>query len=367
MLKNASLLQILVGFAATVIILAGIKMSGEIIVPFLLSLFIAVICSPIIKFMTSRKVPHWLAVTLLFLLILLLFLFLFGLINSSIREFNQSMPEYKILLAERLNDISVLAQKWRIPLTVDRETLLEKFDPSAIMNFARSLLVNFSNVVSNAFILILVVIFMLLEAPTAKHKFALVFSQDTLNVEEEERNLDLVLDGVIRYLGIKTVVSLITGVCVYILLELMGVQYAVLWATLSFLFNYIPNIGSIIAAIPIILQALLLNGFSTGFGVAVGVISINMLIGNILEPRLMGRTLGLSTLIVFLSLLFWGWLLGTVGMLLSVPLTMAIKIALEASPRTMRYAALLGDISEDTLEEVAITEAKEERDNPQNG
>ena len=125
-----------------------------------------------------------------------------------------------------------------------------------------------------------------------------------------------------------------------------------LWATLSFLFNYIPNIGSIVAAIPIILQALLLNGFSTGFGVSLGVISINMVIGNIVEPRLMGKTLGLSTLIVFLSLLFWGWLLGTVGMLLSVPLTMAIKIALESNPKTMRYAALLGDISEETLEKV---------------
>ena len=96
----------------------------------------------------------------------------------------------------------------------------------------------------------------------------------------------------------------------------------------------------------------MLNGFSTGFGVSLGVISINMVIGNIVEPRLMGKTLGLSTLIVFLSLLFWGWLLGTVGMLLSVPLTMAIKIALESNPKTMRYAALLGDISEETLEEV---------------
>lgn len=352
MIRNTSLNQVLVGFAATVIILAGIKLSGEIVVPFLLALFIAIICSPLIKFMTNRKIPHWLAITLLFLLILLVFFFLFGLINNSIREFNQSMPQYKILLAERLTDISTLAKRWNIPFSIEREVISEKFDPSIVMNFARSLLVNFSNVVSNAFVLILVVIFMLLEAPTAKHKFALVFSENLLNIKEEERNLDLVLEGIIRYLGIKTVVSLATGVCVYILLELMGVQYAVLWATLSFLFNYIPNIGSIVAAIPIILQALLLNGFSTGFGVALGVISINMVIGNIVEPRLMGKTLGLSTLIVFLSLLFWGWLLGTVGMLLSVPLTMAIKIALESNPKTMRYAALLGDISEETLEEV---------------
>ena len=124
-----------------------------------------------------------------------------------------------------------------------------------------------------------------------------------------------------------------------------GVQYAILWATLSFLLNYIPNIGSIIAAVPIIVQALLLNGFIVGLGVLVGVVVINVGIGSALEPRLMGKKLGLSTLVVFLSLLFWGWLLGTVGMLLSVPLTMALKIALEASPTTAKYAALLSDSS----------------------
>jgi len=119
-----------------------------------------------------------------------------------------------------------------------------------------------------------------------------------------------------------------------------------LWATLSFLLNYIPNIGSIIAAIPIIVQALLLNGFGIGFGVAIGVIAINMVVGNIIEPKMMGERLGLSTLVVFLSLLFWGWLLGTVGMLLSVPLTMALKIALESSPNTAKYACLLGDVED---------------------
>ena len=91
------------------------------------------------------------------------------------------------------------------------------------------------------------------------------------------------------------------------------------------------------------MQALLLNGFVVGLEVIIGVIAINMIIGNVLEPRLMGKKLGLSTLVVFLSLLFWGWLLGTVGMLLSVPLTMALKIALEASPTTVKYALLLGD------------------------
>lgn len=159
------------------------------------------------------------------------------------------------------------------------------------------------------------------------------------------------LQGVISYLGVKTITSLLTGVCIWLLLETLGVQYAVLWATLSFLLNYIPNIGSILASVPIIVQALLLNGFSIGFGVILGVITINMVIGNLIEPKMMGRRLGLSTLVVFLSLLFWGWVLGTVGMLLSVPLTMAFKIALESSPTTVKYALLLGDVPEDKLSE----------------
>lgn len=145
--------------------------------------------------------------------------------------------------------------------------------------------------------------------------------------------------------------SLLTGVCIWLLLEILGVQYAILWATLSFLLNYIPNIGSIIAAIPIIVQALLLNGFVVGLEVIIGVVAINMVIGNVLEPRLMGKKLGLSTLVVFLSLLFWGWLLGTVGMLLSVPLTMALKIALEAGATTAKYALLLGDSDNPTEKE----------------
>ncbi|MDO4626155.1 MAG: AI-2E family transporter [Pasteurellaceae bacterium] len=335
----------LIGTAALVIILAGIKLSVEIIVPFLLALFIAIICSPIINFMTARKVPHWLAIVLLFVLILLVFFFLFGLINNTVREFTASIPQYKILLAERISSLKALAEKWNLPFVVPQETLLNELDPSSLMNFVSRLLLNFSNVVSNAFVLILVVIFMLLEAPTAKRKFALAMSRSLDEVNKEERHIDRILQSVIRYLGVKSLICFLTGFSIWLLLQFAGVQYAILWATLCFLFNYIPNIGAIIAAIPIILQTFLLNGFPTGFGVTIGILILNMLIGNVLEPKLMGRSLGLSTLVIFLSLLFWGWLLGTVGMLLSIPLTMVIKIALESNPNTLRYAALLGDVS----------------------
>lgn len=342
--NNLNLHRTLLSIAAVIIILAGVKLAAEIVVPFLLALFIAIICSPIIKSMTIRRVPHWLAMVLLFVLISLIFFFLVGLINSSAREFTQSIPQYKTLLSERVNDIMALAQRFNLPVNFSKEAIQDNFDPSIIMNFVSRLLLNFSGVVSNTFVLILVVVFMLAEAPTMKHKFAKILTSTPNDVEKEERHIDRILQGVIGYLGIKSITSLMTGVGIFILLEACNVQYAILWATLSFLLNYIPNIGSIIAAIPIIVQALLLNGFGAGFGVLVGVIGINMVIGNVIEPRMMGKRLGLSTLVVFLSLLFWGWLLGTVGMLLSVPLTMALKIALESSQNTVKYAALLGDV-----------------------
>ncbi|MCK3655848.1 hypothetical protein A4G19_08780 [Pasteurellaceae bacterium Macca] len=345
-MEQSSLSRILVSMAALVIILAGVKMAAEIVVPFLLSLFIAIICSPLINVMTSRKIPLWLAISLLFALCVMSFFFLAGLINSTIREFTLSIPQYKILLSERIGDLIRLAQHWNIPLSISRESVLEQLDPSVIMNFVSRILLSFSGVVTNIFVLLLVVVFMLFEAPTAKHRVALLMRG---RVGMNENQIDRVLKGVINYLGIKTFVSLLTGVSVWILLEVAGVQYAVLWGTLSFLLNYIPNIGSIIAGVPIVLQALLLNGFPVGLGVASGVVAINMVVGNVIEPRMMGRTLGLSTLVVFLSLLFWGWLLGTVGMLLSVPLTMALKIALESSPKTLGYAGLLGDIDESRL------------------
>ena len=137
------------------------------------------------------------------------------------------------------------------------------------------------------------------------------------------------LDNTQRYMAIKAFTSLITGVLIGISMALMGVDYAVLWGFLAFLLNFIPNIGSIIAAVPAVLMTLLQLGGGSAVSVAIIFLAVNMLIGNVIEPRVMGRGVGLSSLVVFLSLVFWGWLLGPVGMLLSVPLTMLVKFAAE--------------------------------------
>ena len=145
-----------------------------------------------------------------------------------------------------------------------------------------------------------------------------------------------------RYIAIKTSVSLATGLLATSCLWILGVDFPSLWGLLAFLLNYVPNIGSFIAAIPPLLLALIQLGPGAATGVAVGFFAINVFMGNGVEPRFMGRGLGLSTLVVFVSLVVWGWILGPVGMLLSVPLTMTAKIALEANPGTEWLAHLLG-------------------------
>ena len=144
--------------------------------------------------------------------------------------------------------------------------------------------------------------------------------------------------------------SLVTGVLVTVLLKMLGVNFAIMWGLVAVLLNFIPTIGSIIAAVPAVLLALVQLGLMSAAWVAGGYLIINVLIGNILEPKIMGSGIGLSALVIFVSMAFWGWVLGPVGMLLSIPLTMTCKIALAGNPETRWLALLLGSNRDAAME-----------------
>lgn len=340
--------------ASVIVILAGVRTAADFVVNVLLALFIAIVCAPLIRWQTERKVPHWLAVSALFALVFAVISVLFGMVRAAARTFVASAPYYRELLTQRMGSLQEMLSRFNLPLEFSPTMLNEYLDPSAIMGSASGLLMGITDIAGNTFIVLMLVVFMLFEAQNGIHRLSLAFSRNSADAVRQEEHIRRILNGIIRYLGLKTLMSLMTGVLIYILLRLCGVQYAILWGTLAFLLNYIPNIGSIVAAVPMILQALVLNGMDVGAAVAIGVFTVNMVIGNVVEPKLMGRTLGLSTLVVFLSLLFWGWLLGKVGMLLSVPLTMAVKIVLESGANTRRYAALLGDVEETALHNAEV-------------
>lgn len=223
--------------------------------------------------------------------------------------------------------------------TTDDSLSPRSFDIEArAMSYLRSVLSGLANLLSNALIILITVIFMLLEASRipAKLKAAFGTSHPLL------ANIKEIIDDVRRYMVIKTTTSALTGISVVALSLLLDIPYGLLWGVVAFLFNFVPNIGSIIAAIPPILLALVEPGqgpMQAG-AIAFGYVVINSVISYAIEPRYMGQGLGLSTLVVFLSLIFWGWVLGPVGMLLSAPLTMIVKIVLMNSDDT-RWLAIL--------------------------
>jgi AI-2 transport protein TqsA len=333
--KTSGAAKILIVTAALFVVFAGIKMAANILVPFLLSVFIAIICNPLIARASRYKIPKVLAVLLVIALFVIIALSLAGLVGKSLTELSLKLPEYReqltgqfVWLTEKLAEKNII---------ISSAVLIEYFDPAAAMGLAADMLSGLGSVMANLFLIIITVIFMLFEASTLPKKLHFALADPDMRLKQ----IDRFLTSVNNYLAIKTLVSIATGIVVSLMLWAFGLDFFLLWGVLAFLLNYIPNIGSIIAAVPAMSLAVLQLGIPEAGLIGLGYFVINMVMGNIVEPRYLGRGLGLSTLVIFLSLIFWGWLLGSVGMLLSVPLTMIIKIGLENSEEGRWFAILL--------------------------
>ncbi|MDR9891405.1 AI-2E family transporter [Pseudenterobacter timonensis] len=330
-------LKLVIMLGMLVIILTGIRFAADIIVPFILALFIAVILNPLVQRMGRLRLPRVVAITLLISIIVLGMVLLLAYLGTSLNELTRTLPQYRSSLAVPLQQLEPWLQRAGIGVSV--EELLKYIDPNAAMSLVTGLLAQLSNAMSAIFLLLLTVVFMLLEVPQLPAKLQPLMSRPAEGMGAIQR----AVDSVSRYLVLKTAISIITGLVVWGMLAALGVRFAFIWGLLAFALNYIPNIGSVLAALPPIAQVLVFNGFYDALIVLGGYLLVNLVFGNILEPRVMGRGLGLSTLVVFLSLIFWGWLLGPVGMLLSVPLTIIVKIALEQTEGGRSIALLLSD------------------------
>ncbi len=334
--SSTSVSRFLISFAAFVIVIAGLKLSSHFIVPILLAIFFSIVCLPIFLFFRKKGLPSWLALIIVFFLIVIVIAAAGVLIGSSVQGFSNNLPFYQqrlSLLAEK-----TLTVASDIGIKLPKEKLLKLFNPGTLVRYIGTSLKSFGNVMSSSFFVILFVIFVLLEASVFSKKLHHILkSPDTASYFET------FLNNVTRYMALKTLLSLITGLCAAVLLLIVGVDFALLWGFGAFFLNFIPTIGSLIAAIPPIIITLIQFGVGKTIVVMIGYAVINVLIGNVVEPRAMGKKLGLSTLVVFLSLVFWGWVFGPVGMFLSVPLTMVVKIALDSQEQTRWVAILLSD------------------------
>lgn len=334
--------NLLLALAALVIIIAGLKLGASLLVPLILSLFIAVICTTPVQWLQRLGLGRRMAV-LVTLLILGVWIMLLGsLLAGSIATFMEVLPDLEQqLLAQYYALISWAPQ---LGGYMQPDSITTWLDMSTLSRFVPTLLDSIGSLISQSLLIILLVGFMLFETLHFRDKVLQALDDPAPSL----RRFNEFSYTLKRYLAIKTLISLATGVLVYVSCLVIGVGFPLLWATLAFCLNYIPNIGSALAAIPAVLLTLVMpeGGIWDALALAIAYLIINFVIGNLIEPRVMGQTLGLSTLVAFLSLVVWGWILGPVGMLLSVPLTMTLKIALNSHPETRWLAQLLGGSAE---------------------
>lgn len=326
--------------ASFIIVIAGMKAASSILVPFFLAVFIAVICAPPLFWLQRKGVPKILALVLILVAILIVGLLFGALIGPSLNSFLISLPDYQERLSAHIAaSISWLREKG---VNIPQEEVAGTLHPGWVMSLAGGIFSALSSVLANAFLILFMVVFILLEVADFPKKLRIVLK----NPERSLSAVEKFSQSAKRYLVIKTLISVAIGVVIWLWLLILGVNYPVLWATLSFLLNYVPNIGSIIAALPVALLALVQLGVGSALLTVLGFVVVHLVVGNVIEPKLTGKGLSLSTLVVFLSLVFWGWILGPIGMILSVPMTSLVKIALESYEGTRGLAIMLGSYSE---------------------
>ncbi|MEM6822261.1 MAG: AI-2E family transporter [Verrucomicrobiota bacterium] len=347
--------------ASLVVIVAGLKFGAPLLVPIFLALFLAILSFPLLFWLKSKKVPNWLAILLAVMANMAIAIFLVLLAIQSVSNFQERAPKY----TEKFNRLVEVTQQnlneGKFPAA--EYLSLDLVNPEAVLGFAQDTLAQIMSVVSSGFLVMLIMIFVLGEATSFSEKLKYV-SDRKGGDDADPGRFQKITREVVQYLVIKTVVSMGTGLVIGTGVAILGLDFPVLWGLLAFALNYVPTVGSVLASIPAIALAIVQPGadalitssvdpslmidWGRVMGVACVYISVNIVFGNFIEPMLMGRRLGLATVVVILSLVFWGWVWGPVGMLLSVPLTMIIKIMLENTEDLEWIAVLLSQWPLDT-------------------
>lgn len=324
----------LLGAAAAAVIVAGLKMASAVFVPVTIALFLAMASLPLLRWQLRHRVPSALAVTVTALADLAVIAFFGWLLAVAFHDITREFPRLEPEVMEILDGgIAWLeargfpASDWISPAS---------FEPGALVDLVGTTFVGVATFVSGVVLVALLVVFMLLESLEIGDKLAHALGTEPGVLGRYGR----ITRDVRRYLLLKTLVSLATGLSVGIWVAILGLAFPVFWGFLAFLCHYIPNVGALLAAVPAIAFSAIQLGLGRTLAVAAGYAVFNLLWGNIVEPNLMGRRLRLSPLVVFVSLVFWGWVWGAAGMVLSVPITMAFKIAFENSPN-LKWLALL--------------------------
>lgn len=318
----------LLRIAAVAIIMLGLKMASALITQILIIIFIAVVISPIYYLLRRLRFPNWLAlITLISSMVCFTFFGIMSFITQTIQKFADKIPDYYNQFMQIVREVTSWLAGHDIIIPEKVVDYIANFGVEQIMPFVKGVTPFMVSMLQQIIVILIVVSFILCELSSLPKK---VRAFRWVNDDIYDRLLRVVLD-IRHYMGIKTLISATTGFAIYIGLKFLGVPSAEILGLVAFILNFVPVFGSIIATIPAIILASI-NSDDTGTIIYVVLLYlfVNQILGNILEPKFMGTGFGISPVVVLLAVLVWGWTLGPVGMLLAVPLTMAVKSSLDS-------------------------------------
>lgn len=322
-----------VALASIVIVALGLRYAGGVVLPVLTALFIAIVSLPVVRALERARVPRSLATTLTLLLDVGVLAGVLALALTSIMDLREALPRYSVALdALHRDGVGMLTRAGVSADVLGFDRLFGAIDLGSLVG---TVLSEVTLIVSNVLLVVILVAFALFEHVPFERKLAILLGGND--------HLERFAEGarrVQRYLVVKTAISALVGGLVWLCLWVVGVDFPLLWALLTFLLNYVPTIGPALATIPPVLVALLTLGPGGALAALVSQLAVHLVVGNVVEPRVFGEALGISTFVVMVSMVVWGWLWGPVGALFAVPLTRILASVLELSPET-RWVALL--------------------------
>jgi predicted PurR-regulated permease PerM len=326
--------------AATVVVLVGIRLGAPILNPIFFAVVLTLLCSPVYSWLLRRGLPAPLALLIMLVLLTVLFLGLFFILGSSISRFTERVGFYTAQLNGQVDSLDALLDR----LGLSNVAIRDVVKPGALADALGAVLSGISGFLSDLFLILMIMLFLLGEGPAMMNRLRTSASRDNQQVER----LTTVGQDVVRQFGLRAIVNLVTGAGVTILLLVLGVDLALLWGILTFFLSFVPYIGLVLAVTPAVVLALVEFGVTRAVVVIAGVVVINILAENVLSPMMMGRGLNISPTIVFLSFIFWAWLLGGPGAFLALPITLFLAVMFGTFPETRWLASLIGAGGADT-------------------
>jgi AI-2 transport protein TqsA len=333
-LRQPSFLRVMLGLAATVVVLVGMRLAAPILNPILFAVVLSLLFSPIYAWLRRHRIPTPLALIFMLVGLTVLFVGIFLIMGISIARFSGDIASYAGKLNVQVGNLQDLLRS----AGLSEVNIRDAVKPSALAGAIGSVLAGVADFLSNLFLILVIVLFLLAEGPTMMNRLRSSVGSDHPQVER----LTVFGRNVVRQLGLRAIVNLVTGAGVTILMFVLGVDFPLMWGILTFFLSFIPWIGLPLAVAPAVVLALAEHGIDRALLVILGVIVINVLAENALSPMLMGRGLSLSPTVLFLGFIFWAWLLGGPGAFLAAPLTIFLVLMLETFPETRWLAAVMG-------------------------